>query len=143
MLYLKKFIQQTVHAETPEEFDSKLNAAYTRMLNLHGRDMDIHYFDNLGLCATIRYWIEQQTPETAEEAYRMEGISVKCEECGHFKKSADKRLKWGRCEYKDCRMRMDCPACSDFYEEMERRGGYAPQPKSRDAKTGHHECAAR
>ena len=61
MLYRKQLVQETVCENDISEFDRKMNDIFKRI----GTDnAEIHYFDNLGLCATVRYYTEKHIPET-------------------------------------------------------------------------------
>lgn len=143
MLYQKKFIQRTVMADTPEAFDKQLNAIYERAMQGR-REPEIHYFDGLGLCATVRYYETVEIPETAAERYFVAGVQHTCADCEHFRPSFDGRVKWTHCETGGCRSGRTAPACEHHYEELERREKEHVQESDRGARQErHHAQAAR
>ena len=56
LLLVYNFItQKTVMAKDPETFDRMINAIYDTAARSQ-REPEIHYFDGMGLCATVRYY---------------------------------------------------------------------------------------
>ena len=115
MHYIRQFIQETVHEETKEAFDLKMNRIFEKTGD---RNLEVHYFDNLGLCATVRYWSEKQIPETIAEEYECRGDGYICSECPLYKPSNDKRVKYSYCEHAGTRVGERTRACNYFYENL-------------------------
>lgn len=144
MFSQKKFIQETVIANTPEEFDRKLNAIYERAAEQTvNKEPEIHYFDNLGLCASVRYWIYKDIPQSLEDEYALLGIRHECRDCGHFCPPTDRRSKHGLCELNGSRKHREMAACELHYEELERRERFVIRESfGRDGETRHQVRAA-
>lgn len=142
MLYHKKFTQKTVMAETPEAFDRAINAIYETAARSQ-REPEIHYFDKLGLCATVRFWETIEIPETAAERFQLAGESHTCADCEYYKPSFDGRVKWTRCVEGDCLCGRTSPACELHYRELEeRREVERVQESDRRARQERHPAQA-
>lgn len=120
MLYSKKFTQKTVMAKDPETFDRLINAIYDTAARSQ-REPEIHYFDGMGLCATVRYYEMIEIPETASERFIAAGEAHTCADCEHYRPPFDGRVKWVKCAEGGCLAGRTSPACEYHYEELERR----------------------
>lgn len=140
MRYTKQFKQQTVMADSPETFDRIINAIYEKAARSQ-REPEIHYFDGMGLCATVRYYETLEIPETAAERFEVAGERHTCADCEHFRPSFDGRVKWVKCAEGGCLAGRTSPACEHHYEELERRGK-SVQESNRGARQERHQTQA-
>lgn len=141
MLHSKKFIQQTVMADSPDAFDRQINAIYERAAR--GRqEPAIHYFDGLGLCASVTYWDTIEVPENAQDRLELEGIVHTCADCDHFRPSHDGRVKWVKCTEGGCLAGRTSPACLYHYEEIEERRKNDVSESDRGAGPCRHQAQA-
>lgn len=120
MKYQKRYIQKTVMAADPEAFDREINAIYQQATSA-GQTPEVHYFDSLGLCASVRFYAQVEIPETAKDRYQLKGIQHTCADCPHFRPSFDGRVKWTSCEVGGCLSSRENLACEAYYEDLERR----------------------
>lgn len=109
----RQYKQETIVAQNPLEFDTKMN----KIFSTAGKDVDIHYFDSIGLCATVRFWSEEFIPESISEKYELIGEKHYCKECRHYSQSNDKRVKKVLCEVNTCLVTQDTCVCDVFYSE--------------------------
>ena len=108
-------MQETVQESTKEEFDAKMNIIFSKTGD---RNLEVHYFDSLGLCATVRYWTETRIPETIAEEYECKGIHYICENCPHYHESNDRRVKYTTCSHSGVKVCAKTRACEYFYEKI-------------------------
>lgn len=118
MKYIRQYVQETVKAETPKEFDLQMNAIFTKAAR-SGKEPDIHYFD--GYSATVRYWISGEVAETISDEFELKGKAKKCYECPLYILPDDKRIKYSYCDHSNCKITANDPACDYYYETYERR----------------------
>ena len=144
MLYQKRYTQKTIMAQTPEAFDNQINAIYERAARQR-QEPDIHFFDGLGLCASVTFWDTIEVPENAQDRLQLEGVIHTCADCEHFRPSYDGRVKWVKCAEGGCLCGRTSPACLYHYEEIEERRTKESVPQSdRGAcPEGHQAQAAR
>lgn len=144
MLYQKKYIQRTVMADDPDAFDRQINAIYERAAR-ERYEPQVHYFDGLGLCASVTFWETIEIPENAQDRLQLEGIIHTCADCEHFRPSYDGRIKWVKCAEGGCMAGRTSQACAYHYEEIEERRKQESVPKSdrRAGQSRHQAQAAR
>ena len=66
----------------------------------------------------IFYNVRRTMPETVLELLELldhDGGHAQCQDCPEFKKSKDKRRKWGKCRRKNTETRIDGRACELYY----------------------------
>lgn len=117
MRYIKHLRQETVVANDAVEFDSKMNDILDKATK-GGFDPMIHYFDNMGLCATVQYWDSKTVPENICEEFELRGEFHYCFECPNYVKPADKRVKKVRCDICNCIIDSMTPACEYLYKKI-------------------------
>lgn len=129
MQYTKQFMQTTIQSESAEDFDAKMNIIFRNAAG-YDKEIDVHYHDNMGFCATVRYWVKSQIPETLSDKYFLLGEQHYCSECQHFKLPTDKRIKYFKCEHNGKRIHSSCEVCDEFYEAIgiDGRFDYEIQP---------------
>ena len=115
MRYIRQYFQQTVQAETSAEFDALVNDIYKKAA-LGGKDPEIHFFDTRGFCATVKYFMSTEIPETISEEYQLKGIRCNCSDCPLYFPSEDKRVKYVRCDHVSHRVDAETNACDYFYQ---------------------------
>ena len=142
MQYAKKFTQKTVMAKDPDSFDRMINAIYDIAARSQ-REPEIHYFDGMGLCATVRYYETIEIPETASERFLVAGETHTCADCEHYRPSFDGRVKWVKCAEGGCLAGRTSPACEYHYEELERRRERVSESHSRAGSERNPAQAAR
>ena len=113
MKYVRRYIQETVSAETPEEFDTKMNAIFVKA-SKSGKEPDIHYYPT-GYSATVRYYIHSEVPECIADEYELRGLDKKCFECPLYSLPQDKRIKYTHCDHGG-RISANDPCCNWYYE---------------------------
>ena len=119
MKYIRQYKQKTVRAENPEEFDSMINAIYF-LAAASGKEPEIHYYEGMGLCASVKYYINEKIAEDICDEYELLGEKHYCFECPYFSKSDDRRIKKAFCS-KGEKVYTDSKACKIFYEML--KGG--------------------
>ena len=117
MKFVRKYVQQTVKASSPEEFDFSMNAIFAKAAK-GGKEPDVHFFDSLGLCACVRYFVSESVAESLSEKFEIEGNMHLCSECPNFILPYDKRIKKVRCKEGDCLVTASTPCCDIFYERL-------------------------
>lgn len=117
MKYVRHYEQKTIKANDPEEFDILMNMVY-REAAKSGKEPEIHFFDSMGFCASVKYYISVNLPETIAEEYELKGLGEKCCACPYFSKLQDKRFKSSLCTCLNRRVYIDSPACDIFYKEF-------------------------
>lgn len=68
----------------------------------------------------VLYSVRKNFPESALELLEMldpDGGHARCEDCPYFEKSTDKRKKWGYCQRKQDKTKIDSRACEVYYIE--------------------------
>lgn len=118
MKYVRQYIQETVAAESPEEFDMKMNSIFAKASG-SGKELDVHYFPE-GYSATVRYYIHSEVPECIADEYELKGLGRMCYECPLYSLPKDKRIKYTHCEHGG-RISADRPACNWYYETYMRQ----------------------
>lgn len=113
MKYVRQFKQKTIKSDDPMEFDQMINAVYMVAAG-GGKEPEIHYYDGMGLCASVRYFVNEMIPEDTKDEYEMLGDYRYCVECPLFKMPEDRRVKRTICE-KGHRTYTDSKACNDYY----------------------------
>ena len=122
MRYVRSFKQETVMADTPEVFDLKMNDIFLRASS-SGKEPVVKFFDQMGFCATVRYFVSEAVPESLADKYELEGNSYLCSECPYFKMPEDRRRKNVRCERSGCLVDAGTRACDIFYLSLEGQDG--------------------
>ena len=142
MQYQKKYVQKTVMADDPESFDRQINAIYEKAAR-ERYEPKVHFFEGLGLCASITYWETIEIAENAQDRLQLEGIMHTCADCEHFRPSYDGRVKWVKCAEGGCMAGRTSPACLYHYEELEeRRTKESVQEPDRGAGEIRHQAQA-
>lgn len=118
MKYVRGFRQETVKADSPEVFDLKMNDIFLRAAS-SGKEPIVKFFDSMGFCATVRYFVSEAIPETIAEKYELEGNGYLCQECPYFLLPEDRRRKNVRCEKAKRLVSADSRACDIFYLALE------------------------
>lgn len=116
MRYVKQYYQETVKEKDPAIFDAKVNEIY-RKAYAGGKDPEVKFIDGLGLCASIRYFVSEQIPESIRDEYELRGEKHYCCECPYFVLPEDRRIRRVLCERKN-RTDASSGACDIFYEEV-------------------------
>ena len=114
MKHVRQFRQETVKEEDPVIFDKKVNEVYARAQE-GGKDPVVDFIAGLGLCASIRYFVNQDIPEDAKDEFELRGEKHFCSECPYFELPKDRRVKYVRCG-KDHATTATLEACVIFYE---------------------------
>lgn len=114
----RKFKHLTIKADTPEEFDRKINEAFDE-----AEDVELKTHDTVPLLAYLKctYYIEE--PEDLADEYELRGIVHTCEECPHLDTSRrnNSRQKKLPCKYAKYGVTYTTSrACNRFYEELEK-----------------------
>ena len=117
MKYIRHYEQKTVKAANPEDFDHEINLIYQEAAK-YGKEPIVHFFDGMGFCASVKYYISFNQPETIAEEYELKGLGEKCCACPYFSPLQDKRFKSSLCSCLEKRVYMDTPACDIFYKEF-------------------------
>lgn len=118
MKYIKGFRQETVKADSPEVFDLKMNDIFLRA-SASGKEPVVKFFDSMGFCACVRYYVSEAIPESLAEKYELEGNGYICSECPYFELPQDRRRKNVRCEKAKRLISADSHACDIFYLALE------------------------
>lgn len=114
MRYVSKTAVKVVAANTPEEFEEKLNKA---LEEIAGCKHELVFNLNAGFCAYITYTSTAQIPETVEDEYELAGIRFYCADCPNYVRPFD-----GRVKYTDCKLGTKCKAgdyaCEWLYQKV-------------------------
>lgn len=116
MKYIRQFVQETITASTPEEFDILMNAVYSKASEA-GKEPDIHFFDRDDFCASVRYFVSKTVPENIKDERELAGDYRYCAECPLFELPSDKRIKYVKCPKHNSLVNGGSRACNEFYEE--------------------------
>lgn len=110
----------TVKEDTATLFTARLNEQLRSLKHNHP---SVTFSEADPLCAYIKYFVDEQAPETVAEASEMEGVRFTCAQCPEFKPmlkddgTADKRCKYGDCAYVEMgRTYKTSAACDRLYE---------------------------
>lgn len=114
----KKLIQKTVKTEDPLEFDAAMQKIFEKATK-SGKEPSVHFWEGMGLCATVTFYETERIPESAMDRFEAKGMKRRCFECEHYKPSADGRVKWVRCEKRGDITTALSPCCNIYYEELE------------------------
>ena len=132
MRYVRQYMQRTVRAEDPVIFDEMVNAIYLKAAS-GGKEPEIHFFEGMGLCASVRFYVAEQVPETLADKYQLNNDIHHCWDCPFFELNPDRRIKKAIC-HKGNKIWNDTPACDIFYEMLE--GGELDEPHETRAIEG-------
>lgn len=114
MRYVNKTAVKVVAANTPEEFESKLN---TVLEDIAGCKHELVFNLNAGFCAYITFTKTAEIPETVEDEYNLAGIHFYCADCPNYVIPFD-----GRVKYTDCKLGRRCKAgdcaCEWLYQKV-------------------------
>lgn len=127
MKFVRQYVQETITEKTPEKFDVRMNAVFTKA-GRAGKEPDVHYHERDGYSATVRYWIQTEIAETIAEEFELKGLGKKCFECPLYKLPDDKRIRYSYCDHSPTKISANDNACDYYYETYERR-------TSREVKT--------
>lgn len=128
MKYAEKSAVKVVAANTPEEFELKLNTVLT---DISGCKHEIVFNLNAGFCAYITYKMSAYIPECVMDEYELDGIRFSCADCPNYVRSFDGRVKYTRCQRGE-RCHADKAACEWFYEELD-EGRISPKSDEESA----------
>lgn len=117
MKYIKHYQQKTIKTSDPEEFDILMNSIYEEAAK-GGKEPEIHFFEGMGFCASIKYFVSLNLPETLAEEYELKGLGCRCTDCPYFEPPKDKRFKTSVCPRTNLRTCFDRNACDIFYKEF-------------------------
>ncbi|MBQ4467059.1 MAG: hypothetical protein II918_02455 [Firmicutes bacterium] len=93
-------------------FELRMNEALRNLV-----DPEIRLDPVRSFTAYIFYKIERTIPESIEDALVMiEGEHHYCDQCPSFIPPDDGRKKWGYCESRLKKVRLDSLACIDYYK---------------------------
>ena len=121
MKNIRQFMQHTVKADDFEDFDSKMNIIFAQA-SKSDREPDVHYHDGLGLCATVRYWVSQDIPETISDEFALYEHRHYCPECEYYQPPKDKRIKNFICEHSGLHIWPEKEACDEYYIKLVKEG---------------------
>ena len=116
MRYVKKSYQVTVLADTPEEYDSRMNEIFAKASQIKSiTDKDIPN----KFCSTVRFEYTDDIPETIKEKYEKAGTRFFCGDCKFYVKPDKGNVKYTTCQHGESRCRFNNLACDFFYEMIE------------------------
>lgn len=118
MRYVKQFMQKTIKSDDPVIFDEMINSVYLKAAE-GGKEPEIHYYDGMGFCATVKFFINQTIAEDAKDEFEMIGDYHFCSECPYFELPGDRRIRHFHC-HKGKSISTDSRACNDFYEALKK-----------------------
>lgn len=113
MKYMKQYMHRTVKSEDPIIFDQMINSVLLKAAE-GGKEPTVHYFDGMGLCASITYFVNESLPEDTQDIYELRGEFHYCQECPYFHMPEDRRRRNFRCD-KGHPIGVDSKACNEFY----------------------------
>lgn len=113
MKFVRQYVQETVAASSPEEFDTRMNAIFAKA-SKSGKEPDIHYYPD-GYSATVRYYIHTEIAETLAEEYELKGMGKTCYECPLYSLPEDRRVKYTHCDHGG-KISANSDACDWYYE---------------------------
>ncbi len=112
MKYVRHYKQKTIKSDDPKEFDDLMNAIFISAAQ-GGKEPEVHFFEGMGLCASVRYFVSLSIPETISEQHEVLGERHQCSECPLFSMTPGKK-KHGAC-VKGATW-SDSPVCDEFYK---------------------------
>lgn len=118
----------TIEAQTPIEFDRRLNEALTKTATGNPQIVDFPAFP---LMVRIYYTEERAIPESISEEYEACGRGAYCEDCPFFQPqlnrdgSRKRSAKRGSCGLQASPTFADMRACDHYYEQIEGGGADA------------------
>ncbi len=116
MKYVKQTHARVVAANTPEEFEMKLNKTLADIA-LAGSEPTIQFNCNVGFCAYITHETTTRVPENIEDEYELKGIRFTCGECPNWIQPIDGRVKYSHCDVIGCNRKSSDSACEWLYRE--------------------------
>lgn len=119
MKYVRQFMQKTIKEDDPVIFDEMVNSVYLKAAT-SGKEPEIHYYDGMGFCATIKFFIQQQIAEDTKDKFEMIGDYHFCSECPEYNLPTDRRIRHFHCN-KGKSIECGSRACNYFYEML--KGG--------------------
>ncbi len=115
MRYAEQTAVKVIAANTPEEFETKLNTA---LGEIAGCKHELVFNLNAGFCAYITYKRTQTIPENIMDEYELAGIRFYCAECPNYRQSFDGRVKYTECAMGTMCKKSDA-ACEWLYREVD------------------------
>lgn len=119
MRYVRQYMQKTVRTDDPQLFDEMINSLYLKAAT-SGKEPEIHYFEGMGFCASVKFFMVQQIAESTKDEFEMIGDYHYCSECPYFELPKDKRIRHFHCG-RDQAISSDSKACNFYYEML--KGG--------------------
>ena len=116
MKYVKQTRAKIIAANTPEEFEMKLNKVLTDIA-LDGDEPVIQFNCNVGFCAYVTHKHTTRVPESYEDEYDLKGIHFTCGQCQRWEQPIDGRIKYFYCEEVGCGKKASDSACEWLYRE--------------------------
>jgi len=113
-----QWVQRTIRATNPEDYDRKMNEALTS----HFEAQIIDRLNDQDFCSIIRYKDRIEIPETIEEEYELQGIRHTCGECKHYRPSFDGRVKYTECPYDTTVSCWKDRHCCEYFWRMLKNG---------------------
>lgn len=105
---------RVVKSYDPQQFEEEFNQAMDELKDLRP---EIEFNHAQGLCAYIIYQESNETPETVEDEFLLEGITYFCYQCPYLERGSDKRRKTWPCKYDEYgSSRTDSMACEMIYK---------------------------
>lgn len=117
MVYRGSKKAQIIVANSPDEFEKKLNKALAALDEAQTK-YELQFNTTLGFCAYIVAEGVVKVPETIEDEFELLGEAHKCGECPYWTTPADKRVKYSRCEITPGIHSAKSPCCERFYEML-------------------------
>jgi hypothetical protein len=117
MKLVRHFEQKTIKTSSAEEFDILMNSIYKTAVR-GGKEPEVHYFEGMGFCASVKYFVAKDIPETLAEEYELRGQGEVCDACPYFTPPKDKRFKTSLCQRTNRKTCYDSSACDIFYKEF-------------------------
>ena len=72
MRYVRQYMQKTVRTDDPQLFDEMINSLYLKAAT-SGKEPEIHYFEGMGFCASVKFFMVQQIAENTKDEFEMIG----------------------------------------------------------------------
>ena len=114
MKYVRHYKQQTIKTDDPKEFDDFMNEIFMRA-SAGGKEPEVHFFEGMGFCACVRYFVSLTVPETLAEEKEALGEFHDCIECPYFTLTPGKKKK-GTCI--KGQTWVDSRVCDAYYEKV-------------------------
>ena len=116
MRYLRKNLQVTVVADTPEDYDNKMNEIFAKATTVKSIT-DKDFLDKF--CSIVRFEYKEDIPENARERYEIKNECHYCGECREWVKPDKGNVKYTPCPHQDFKCGFNTQACDFFYEMLE------------------------